>query len=449
MSNAVDAPAAAPAVPPVKVLSTGYRGYALGLLLLIYILNFVDRSVVNILAEPIKKDLGLLDWHIGLMSGLAFAVFYTFLGLPIAQLAEKYNRPLIISVAVGVWSAFTALSGLAQNFTQLVLARIGVGVGEAGCTPPAHSLISDYVPRERRASALAFYSMGIPLGGLVGMAVGGIVADAYGWRMAFFVCGLPGVAVAILAALTLVETRSPEAVKNARALRLDDFKTTLATLALKRTFWLVAFAASIKAFIGYGHAPFTASFFLRNHPEQIAGLAESLELKSVGLIGLALGLIAGTAGAAGAMLGGLIADKFGARDLRAYVSVPAVAALATIPIYVFAVTTGNAMVGIGVLAINAILGTLWYGPVYATAQSIVPPHMRATAAAILLFIINLIGLGLGPLAVGILSDVLANAWEFGSAEGIRWALIFSTLPNLLAFWLFWRARKTIRDEIVS
>lgn len=447
MTNAVET-AAAPAAPPVKVLSTGYRAYALGLLLVIYILNFVDRSVVNILAEPIKNDLGLLDWHIGLMSGLAFAVFYTFLGLPIAQLAERYNRPLIISVALAVWSAFTALSGLAQNFTQLVLARIGVGIGEAGCTPPAHSLISDYVPRERRASALAFYSMGIPLGGLVGMAVGGIVADAYGWRVAFFVCGLPGVAVAILAALTLVETRAPEAVK-ARALRMDDFKTTLATLALKRTFWLVAFAASIKAFIGYGHAPFTASFFLRNHPEQIAGLADSFELKSVGFIGLTLGVIAGTAGAAGAMLGGLIADKFGAKDLRAYVSVPAVAALITIPVYVFAITTDNAVVGIGVLAVNAVLGTLWYGPVYATAQSIVPPHMRATAAAILLFIINLIGLGLGPLAVGILSDVLAKAWEFGSAEGIRWALILSTLPNLLAFWFFWRARKTIREEIVG
>lgn len=445
MSDVAAAPAA---VPPVRVLSTGYRAYALGLLLLIYVLNFVDRSVINILAEPIKNDLGLADWHIGLMSGLAFAIFYTILGLPIAQLAEKYNRPLIISIALAVWSGFTALSGLAQNFTQLVLARIGVGIGEAGCTPPAHSLITDYVPRERRASALAFYSMGIPLGGLVGMAVGGIVADAYGWRMAFFVCGLPGLLVALLAWATLIETRVADATKRA-TLNLEDFKTTLRTLALKRTFWLVAFAASIKAFIGYGHAPFTASFFLRNHPEEIAGLAAGFDLKSVGFIGLALGLVAGTAGAFGALLGGLIADKFGARDLRAYVSVPAVAALVTIPIYVFAITTEYAALGIGVLAINAILGTLWYGPVYATAQSIVPPHMRATAAAILLFIINLIGLGLGPLAVGVLSDVLANVWEFGSAEGIRWALILSTIPNVIAFALFWRARRTIREEIVG
>jgi MFS family permease len=439
---------------PASALSVAYRGYALGLLLLIYILNFVDRSVVNILAEPIKNDLGLADWQIGLMAGVAFAVFYTFLGLPIAQLAERHNRPLIISIALAVWSAFTALSGLAQNFTHLVLARIGVGVGEAGCTPPAHSLITDYVPRERRASALAFYSMGIPLGGLVGMAVGGIVADAYGWRAAFFVCGLPGLAVALLAAFTLVETRVAAATRNV-TIKLDDFKVALATLALKRTFWLVAFAASIKAFIGYGHAPFTASFFLRNHPDEIAGLAAEaslwvgFEMKSVGFTGTALGLIAGTAGAVGALLGGFIADRFGARDLRAYVSVPAIAALITMPIYVFAVTTEYAALGLGVLAINAILGTLWYGPVYATAQSIVPPHMRATAAAILLFIINLIGLGLGPLAVGALSTMLSDVWEYGAAEGIRWALILATLPNIVAFGLFWWARKSIRDDIVG
>jgi MFS family permease len=442
------AAATAPVTQPVVLLSRGYRAYALGLLLLIYIFNFVDRSVVNILAEPIKDDLGLADWQIGLMSGLAFAVFYTILGLPIAQLAERQNRPLIIAVAVAVWSAFTALCGLAQNFTQLLLARVGVGVGEAGCTPPAHSLITDYVPRERRASALAFYSMGAPLGALVGMALGGVVADAYGWRTAFFVCGLPGLVLAVIAWLTLLETRPP-VEKKAPTFRYDEFKAALKTLSLKKTFWLIAFAASVKGFIGYGHAPFTASFFLRNHTEEIAALAAGMGLKPVGFLGLALGVIGGTAGAMGALIGGLIADKFGARDLRAYASVPAVAALLAVPIYIFAVTTEYATLGIGVLAINAIIGTLWYGPVYATAQSIVEPHMRATAAAIMLFIINLVGLGLGPLAVGALSDFLANFWEFGKNEGIRWALILSTLLNVAAFYLFWRARRTIREEMVG
>ena len=171
-----------PTVPP---LAAPKRRYALTVLLVIYILNFLDRQVVNILAEPIKLELGLADWQVGVLTGLAFALFYTFLGLPIARLAERGNRVKIISVAVAIWSLFTMACGLATNFVQLLLARIGVGVGEAGCTPPAHSLISDYAPKEKRASALAFYSLGIPLGSLAGMALGGLIADAYGWRAAF------------------------------------------------------------------------------------------------------------------------------------------------------------------------------------------------------------------------------------------------------------------------
>jgi predicted MFS family arabinose efflux permease len=191
----------------IKIVSPGYRSYALGLLLVIYIFNFVDRQVVNILAEPIKNELKLADWQLGMMSGFAFAIFYTVLGLPIAQLAERKNRPWIIASALAAWSVFTALCGLAQNFVHLVLARIGVGVGEAGCTPPAHSLITDYVPKEKRASAIAFYSMGTPLGGLVGTSLGGVIADAYGWRTAFLICGLPGLALAVVVVLSLVEPR--------------------------------------------------------------------------------------------------------------------------------------------------------------------------------------------------------------------------------------------------
>jgi MFS family permease len=223
----------------------------------------------------------------------------------------------------------------------------------------------------------------------------------------------------------------------------------MAAIGPKRTFWFVSFAAATKAFIGYGHAPFTASFFLRNHKEEIARLADSFGLESVGFVGLALAMIAGTGGIIGAIVGGLIADRYGARDLRAYVSVPAFASLLTIPIYIFAVTTPDPILGIFTLAINGVLGTLWYGPVYATAQSIVQPHLRATAAAILLLIINLIGLGLGPVAVGALSDVLATYGGLGKAEGIRWALILSTLFGVAAFVFFWLARKTIREEMES
>jgi MFS family permease len=439
-------PASAP------VVSAGYRRYAMGLLLVIYILNFLDRQVINILAEPIKNELGLLDWQIGAMSGFAFAIFYTLLGLPIARLAEHGHRPHIISAALALWSGFTVLSGLAQNFVQLVLARIGVGIGEAGCTPPAHSLITDYTPKEKRASALAFYSMGTPLGGLLGFALGGVIADAYGWRAAFLICGAPGLALAIIAALTLVEPRVRGLASELKARRAamaqgTPFRDAVSALMRKRTFWLVAFAAATKAFIGYGHVPFTASFFYRNHTEEIGQLAASFGLGPSGFLGLALGLVVGLAGTLGAFLGGHIADRYGGRDLRAYASVPAVAALVTIPVYIFAVTAPWAGVAILTLSINGVLGTLWYGPVYATAQSIVPPHMRATASAILLFVINLIGLGLGPLAVGALSDVLAIHAGLGEAEGVRWALIISALVGVVAFALFWLARRTIREEM--
>ncbi|MBC7769501.1 MAG: MFS transporter [Phycisphaerales bacterium] len=442
--------AAAPAQPVVRAISSGYRGYAMGLLLLIYTMNFVDRQVVNILAEPIKRELGLLDWQLGAMSGLAFALFYTVLGLPIARLAERGHRPYIIAVALAVWSGFTALCGLAQNFVHLLLARIGVGIGEAGCTPPAHSLITDYVPKEKRASALAFYSMGTPLGGLIGMALGGLIADAYGWRMAFIVCGVPGVMLAVVAALTLVEPRvrnAAAAIKSAAQAPRAPFRDALATLKRKRTFWLVSFAASLKAFIGYGQAPFAASFFYRVHGEEVAALAGQFGLQSGGFLGLTLGLMAGIGGALGAYFGGVIADKFGGRDYRAYVSVPAIASLAVIPIYLVAILSSSAVFALGCLLFGSVLGALWYGPVYATAQTIVPPHMRATASAVLLFIINLVGLGLGPIAVGALSDFYAIGLGLGEAEGVRYALLTSAFVGVAAAALFWMARRTIRDEM--
>ncbi len=442
--------------PAVPLVSDGYRRYALGLLLVIYTLNFLDRQVLNILMEPIKEEFGLRDWQLGALSGLAFAIFYTTLGIPIARAAETKHRGWIISSAILVWSGFTVLCGFANSFWTLMLCRIGVGVGEAGCTPPAHSLITDYVPKAKRASAIAFYSIGTPLGTVVGLVVGGLVGSEYGWRAAFFVAGAPGVIVAIIAALTLVEPRrrmqavaTAAAATAATAAASPTFKAALAILATKKTFWLIAFAASIKAFIGYGHAPFTASFFLREHTVELGALAASFGMKPLGFLSIALSAMGGVAGIVGAWLGGVIADRYAARDLRGYVVVPAIASLITIPIYITAVSLPSAAWAIVLLALPALLGTLWYGPVYASAQSLVPPQARATAAAMILFIINLIGLGLGPLGVGILSDVFGEGMGLGKAEGIRWALIVSTLFGFIAAWLFWTARKTIREEMVS
>ena len=289
-----NAPAPTEGITP---LAKPVRTYALSLLLGIYTINFLDRQVVNILAEPIKQDLGLADWQLGLMSGLAFALFYTVLGIPIARLAERGNRPMIIGSAVAAWSAFTALCGVAQNFVQLILFRIGVGVGEAGCSPPAHSLISDYVPKENRSTALAFYSMGTPIGGLLGLIFGGLIADAYGWRVAFFVAGVPGILFAILAFFTLPEPRKELARRTVKIQSTSaTFPETLKFLKGRKTFWYISFAAAIKAFIGYGHAPFTASFFLRNYPDQVQSLASTVgatvgyNLQSIGFLGLTCGL---------------------------------------------------------------------------------------------------------------------------------------------------------------
>lgn len=465
--------------PGIEPLSTGFRRYALWTLMIIYTLNFLDRQIVNILAEPIKKDLHLADWQLGMMTGLAFALFYTVLGIPIARKAERSNRPMIIASALAVWSGFTMLCGFAQNFWHLVAARIGVGVGEAGCTPPAHSLITDYVPKEKRASAIAFYSIGTPLGSLIGMAMGGLIADAYGWRAAFLVAGAPGLIFALLTFFTLPEPRKKlTAVMAAKATATIPLREAMTVLASKKTFWLIAFAAAIKAFIGYGHAPFTASFFFRSHADQIAELSAwitsitGFSIGPIGTVGVALSVVSGTAGVLGVWLGGVIADKLGARDLRAYVVVPAIASLVTIPIYITGVSVPDATAALLILALPAIIGSLWYGPVYATAQSIVQPQIRATCAAVLLFIINLIGLGLGPLFVGIISDLWAAgildqtgltsadcgkamldankaACGVAQAEGLRWALIVSMGFNLIAFALFWLARKTIREEMVS
>ena len=435
---------------PVPLVSDAYRRYALVVLLLVYTVNFLDRQVVTILAEPIRNELHIHDWQIGMMTGFAFAIFYTVLGLPIARAAESNNRVWIIGISLTVWSGFTILCGQAQNFVQLVAARIGVGVGEAGCTPTSHSLIADYAPKEKRASALAFFSIGTPLGGLLGLAMGGMMADLYGWRTAFLLAGLPGLILTVVVLTTLKEPRRRLATDAAaHTPGKGHFALTLKFLAGRKTFWLIAFAAAINAFIGYGHAPFIASFFFRNHPAEIARLAAMFHLKSAGFLGLSLGVIGGTAGIISSWLGGWLADKAARRDLRAYMSVPAIAAVLIPLIYTVALLMPSALITLPMLIIPGLMGSLWYGPVYSSGQGLVPPHMRATAASILLFVINLVGLGLGPLAVGALSDFLAGPMHLGSAEGVRWALISATYLAWGAAALFWIARRTIREEMVS
>jgi MFS family permease len=332
----------------------------------------------------------------------------------------------------------------------MAFARLGVGFGEAGCNPCAHSMIADITPPERRASALAFYSLGVPIGSMLGLILGGVVADAYGWRTAFLVAGAPGLVLALVIALTIREPRSHLAAHiQARAVSTPSFRATLRELQSKPTFWLIAVAAGLLAFVGYGHAAFSAPFFLRVHGARVAELAEFFGLGPMGLLGIASALTGGIGGLVGTWLGGFLADRAAARDRRAYMTVPAIAGLLSVP-FIFAIyLVDDPAIALAISFIPALLNTLWYGPVYATAQSVVSPACRATTAAILLFVLNLIGLGLGPISVGALNDLLANSFGMGQAEGVRWAILISTLAVLVAVALFWRARNTVREDIVS
>lgn len=401
-------------------------------LLVVYVFNFLDRQIVNILAEPIRKDLGLSDTQIGLMTGLAFALFYTVLGLPIARYADRPSteRGRLIGAALAIWSVMTALCGLAQNFTQLLLARIGVGVGEAGCTPAAHSLIADRVPPERRASALAFYAMGIPLGSLLGMMIGGYLADVVGWRRAFVLVGLPGLLM-VGAVLLLVRDKDRHLARRA-AESAESVWQTLRALLSSGTFVMLLAAASTSSFLSYGKTTWSTIFFQRTH-----GL-------SPGEVGFWFGLWGGLAGVAGTWLGGWLADRFGRHDKRHIMTAPALGMLVAVPMAYAGYQASDWRVALALLMLPTLLNSLYYGPVYASTQGLVPQRHRAMASAMLLFCQNLIGLGLGPLFFGMLSDWFKP--QYG-AESVRYVLYGAAFLGLIPALLYWLLRPRIAAEI--
>ncbi|MDP3673575.1 MAG: MFS transporter [Novosphingobium sp.] len=410
----------------------------LWLLLIVYIFNFIDRQIVNILAEPIARDLDLSDTQIGLMTGIAFALLYTMLGLPIARYSDRpsTNRIGLIAVSLTVWSAMTALCGMAQNFTQLLLARIGVGVGEAGCTPAAHSLIADIVPKERRASALAFYALGIPVGTLLGMLIGGQLADRLGWREAFLVVGLPGIGLAIILMLLLREPRRGAVMIAARASvappRVLTNREALTAILGSRAFVLLLAAGTAASFLGYGKTTWITIFFQRTH-----GL-------SPGEVGLWFGLGGGLAGIAGTFLGGWLADRYGAKNRRHVMTAPAIGMALAVPFSFAAFFTSDWLLALALLMVPTLLNTLYYGPTYSSVQGLVRPEARALATAILLFCQNLIGLGLGPLFFGMLSDGFK---PIAGEESVRWVLYGASFLGLIPAYFFWRCSLRLNDEL--
>ena len=404
----------------------------LWILLIVYIFNFLDRQIVNILAEPIARDLNLSDTQIGLMTGIAFALLYTVLGLPIARYADRpgTDRGRLIAVALAVWSAMTALCGMAQNFVQLLLARVGVGIGEAGCTPAAHSLIADRVPAERRASALAFYALGIPIGSLLGMLIGGFLADTLGWRKAFMVVGLPGVLLAIIVAVMLKDRDRPQ--RGGGDAAAESMWASVRTVLQSRAMVLLLIAGSSASFLSYGKTTWTTIFFQRSH-----GMTP-------GEVGFWFGLWGGLAGVAGTWLGGWLADRYGRKARRHLMTAPAIGMVVAVPLAIGAYFSTDWHIALMLLMVPTLLNSLYYGPTYSSVQGLVPLRSRAMASAILLFCQNLIGLGLGPLFFGMLSDVLQP--RFGE-DSVRYVLYGAACLGLVPAFFFWRSSLRLDEEL--
>ena len=413
-----------------------YANYALGLLLGVYIFNFIDRQILSILMESIKTDIQLSDTQLGFLGGIAFALFYTVAGIPIARWADRGSRRKIISISVLIWSLFTAFTGSARNFGMILVARIGVGIGEAGCSPPAHSLISDFFPPERRGTALSIYALGIPIGASLGTLVGAWVGENFGWRTAFVVVGLPGVLLSLLVWMTL---RDPVRGRSEATVPVEtdgeSLGEVLRFMAGLRSFWHLSFAGALHAFVGYGAAYFVPSFFARVHG---MGLAErGTWLATIGLVAVL-----------GTYLGGWLGDRLAVRDVRWYLWVPGIATIAGIPIALGYYLTPDPYVALLLFGIPAgIAGPMYLGPTFALTQTLVMPHMRAMASAILLFILNLIGLGIGPWFVGYVSDALAPHY---GAESLRWALVsIVSIGNAWAAIHYFVAARTLRRDLTA
>ena len=424
-------------------VSEGYRQYVLWLLFAIYVFNFADRSILAVLVQPIKLEFGLSDAQLGVLGGLAFALLYSTLGIPIARLADRGNRVTIIAASLFAWSLFTGLTGFARNFIQLLLARIAVGIGEAGCSPPAYSLIADYFDRKRRATALAIYSMGISGGVFLGFVVAGWIAQTHGWRVAFFALGFPGMLLAVLVKLSLREPPRGLADGLVNVAEPPPVFTVLANLWSKRTFRHLSTAAALTAFVGYGAGAFYPAFLMRSHGLNMAQ------------VGGRLGLVSAIGGFIGSYAGGRLADYFTNKrnDARYQLWMPAIALLVNIPLALMIYEVHGAGAVFAVLTCVLAVGAMYFGPTYATTQALLSPRERALGSALLLFIINLIGLGFGPMLTGVLSDAFRSHFlgtglsdAQATAQGLEWSLRTMIAVNFWAALHFYLAARSVREE---
>jgi predicted MFS family arabinose efflux permease len=417
------------------VFSRSLRAYTVGLLTLIYTANYVDRQIVAILLQPIKEEMLLSDTQLGLLSGLAFAIFYATLGIPIAYLADRYSRKKIIITALTLFSIMTYVCGLAQNYTQLLLARIGVGVGEAGTSPPSHAMISDMYAPSERAAPLSIFALGINIGLFIAFLGGGYINQHYGWRTAFQIVAVPGLLLAALAMFTLrdpprgMSDEKTDAMAAAKPPSLGNVAKHMWTVKSIRH---MTIATTLIITIGYGGIAWIPSFLIRVH-----------DMSSMD-VGIVLALSVGIGGGIGTAAGGALADRLGKRDIRWNLWIIMIASMVTMPFSLAAYTTDSLVWALVLMIPPVSVGAIYFGPFLAMLHTLVRPDMRSSASAISLFIQNIIGLGLGPLSIGLLSDALT---PYYGTKALPYAMSLMALIVIWAFVHFWLAARTLPKDI--
>ncbi|WP_157218355.1 spinster family MFS transporter [Flavisphingomonas formosensis] len=401
----------------------------LALLSATYAINYVDRQILSVVLEPLRLEFGLSDAMLGLLAGPAFALFYATMGVPIAIMADRYSRIRIITLSLACFSIATAACGWVTYFWQLLLARVLTGVGEAGTGPASQSIITDLFPPDRRGRAQAIYAVGVNIGLMVAFVGGGWIVHHHGWRAGFLVAGIPGILLALLMAATVQEPPRQCEVETAAA---PSMRETLAYLRSQRSYCWIVLASGLSAFSGYGVTTFVPAFLMRSH---------GLDVQQVGLV---LALIVGIGGGAATFASGLLVDRLRRRSPRWYVGVPILGALASLPFWPVFLLAGDPRVAIVAAIAPLSLSATYIGPCIAAMQALVPPRMRARAAATQLFLGNLIGLGLGPQIIGLVSDWLA---PFVGRDSLRYALLAGVCASMLAIFSYWRASLSIAADM--
>ena len=418
------------------VSSKTYAYYVVAVLFLAYGVNVMDRSVLAVLLESIKHEFVVNDKMLGLLSGLAFALFYATLGIPIAAIADRTSRRSVLATCAALWSAATALCGLAPNFWALVLARVGTAVGEAGGTPPSHALISDYFPLRERGVALSLYALGVPLGAMLGSGLGGWGNEVVGWRMTFILVGAPGLLVALLVRFTVREPQrgQSDAVSLAAAKgETPKLAEALRYLWGRPSFRHMAIAAGLHSLVWYSGSQLNASFLQRSHH------------MTSGQAGFWLAIFSAT-GAIGTLLGGYLGDRLSVRldDRRWYMWVPAWATLAMLPFQFTSYLADSLWIVVPSFILMLIFGSMFFGPSFAMSQGLGTLRTRAVATSLTLFMQTLIGLGLGPLMAGAISDYLHPTM---GADSLRYGLVAVGVINAWAVVHYFKAARTVRADL--